>query len=121
MSRLKSLVALAALSLAAASFNALAADAYKVQVQVSQDGKVIASPAVLVTAQSPAVIKMGKVGGQSLVLTANYLSQGKVSVTSVIGSQRGADHPTVVVMPGSPATVKAGKLELTFTAVQSNS
>ena len=120
MSTFKTLVAAAAFSLAAVSFNAMAANAYKVKVQVSQAGKVIASPAVVVTEQTPAVIKMGDVGGQSIVLTAKCLSQGKVSVTSVIGSPGGTAHPTVVVGPGSPATVKAGKLELAFTAVQSN-
>jgi hypothetical protein len=121
MSTFKHLVAIAALSLAAVSFNATAANAYKVKAQISQDGELIASPEVVVTEQSPAVIKMDKVGGQNLVLTATYLSQGKVSVTSAISSAGETARPTVMVGPGSPATVKTGKLELTFTAVRSNS
>lgn len=121
MNKLKALAVLVAVSAAAVSFNAFAANAYKVKAQISQDGKIVASPAVLVKAGSPGVIKMNGVGGNDLVLNASYVGSGKIKVTSTISSKAGTSQPTVIVGPSSPATVKASGVELAFTATQSNS
>lgn len=113
-SRNVALIALSA-SLAVASWSAFAAPIYKLSAAISHQGKVFATPVMLVEDGKPSEISVHGEDGFTLALTVTAIDKDRLGVSADLQSSHGSMTPEMVVIAGQPATVSVGDVAIRVT------
>jgi len=113
--KMRNLAMLAVAAALAASFDAAAANAYRVEATLMHGGEPFAAPSAVVAAGTPATVAVEGEEGYRLSLDVEELAEGKLKVSAVLASAHGDISPVLVVVPGEPATVTVGDLALSLT------
>jgi hypothetical protein len=99
----------------AASFDAAAANAYRVEATLAHGGERFAAPTAVVEAGTPATVAVDGAEGYKLSFRVEELAEGKLKVSAVLASAHGDMSPVFVLVPGRPATVTVGDLAMSLT------
>ena len=121
MKTFKSVFSCFAVILAAASSNAIAAQAYKVTASLSHSGQVFGSPVVVVQSDTPADVAVTGPDAYKLKLTVSPAGADKLKVAATLESQYGSISPVVVVRPGQPASVSSNGVTMLLMVEQHGS
>jgi hypothetical protein len=89
---------------------------YKLAFSISQDGKPLASPVVVVHEGVPGSVEMSGPNGVKLDFTVTDAGDDKLRISTHVVSARGSSSPEMVVRQGHPASVSDGNIELQVTA-----
>ena len=89
---------------------------YRLAFSISQDGKPLASPEVVVREGVTGSVDMSGPNGIKLDFTVTDLGDNKLKISTHVVSARGSSSPTIIVRPGQPASISDGNVELQVTA-----
>ena len=120
MNRRKVSLALAAFALSA-SFSCFAAATYKITANLLHNGESFGEPAIVVRADTLALMEVHGPDGYKLEFTVTQLVKDEIKVVAKLDSSYGTLAPVVVLKPGQPATVTVGDLSLTLTVDRTGS
>jgi len=105
-----------AVSLAAASFSASAAEAYSVSLHLFHKGKEFGAPSMVVKSGVAGTMEVTGPNGYKLKVTASDDGPNRIKVSTQLESSHGSMSPEVVVRPGTQATIAVGDLKVALTA-----
>ena len=94
---------------------------YKLAFSISQDGKPLASPVVVVREGVLGTVEMSGPNGIKLDFTVTDVGDSKLKIVTHVVLPRGSSSPTIVVREGRAATISDGNVELQVTATRHGS
>jgi hypothetical protein len=109
--------ALAAAALLAAHAFAAPPAGYAVHAELMHEGRVFASPSLVLRDGEPASVAVSGDDGYRLELEVTQTTAGQLSVVAKVESPHGAIAPTMTIRPGEPARVSIDDLGLVLTVM----
>ena len=94
---------------------------YKLAFSISQDGKPLASPEVVVREGVEGSVEMSGPNSLKLNFTVTDLGDNKLQISTRVVSPRSSSSPTIIVRQGQAGSISDGNVELQVTATRHGS